>query len=228
MNPHENHRKRMRQRYLKQGFEGFADHEVLEFLLYYCYPRRDTNEIAHRMIKEFGSLHNLLEADVPTIMKKLGCTENIAVYLNMLPKVANRYFRNKWGTGIILDNPKTAGEYAIDLFVGYTVEMFYVICIDKKFRLINTVLISEGTLDESAVYPREIVSAAIQNNAAYIILAHNHPSGTLKPSKSDLEVTRRIVEGMQLLNLFISDHIIVAGDTYYSFAARKQIVKGYL
>ncbi|MCL2216455.1 MAG: DNA repair protein RadC [Defluviitaleaceae bacterium] len=228
MNPHENHRKRMRRRYIKQGFESFADHEVLEFLLFYCYPRRDTNEIAHRMIKEFGSLHNLLESDVATIMKKLNCTENIAVFLNMLPKAANRYFRNKWGEGAILDNEKTAGEYTIDLFVGHTVEMFYVLCLDKKFRIINAVMISEGTVDESAVYPREIVGAAIQNNAAYIILTHNHPGGTLRPSRGDLEVTRRVVDGLQFLNLTVVDHIIVAGDTYYSFAARKQLVNGYV
>jgi len=227
MNPHENHRKRMRTRYIKQGFENFADHEVLEFLLYYCYPRRDTNEIAHNMIKKFGSLHNLLEADVDTIVSTIGCTENIAVFLNMFPKVAHRYFRNKWGDGVILDNEKIAGEYVIDLFFGSTIEKFYVLCLDKKYKLINAVLISEGTLDEVSAYPREIMSAVIKNNAAKIILAHNHPGGTFKPSKGDFEVTRHVYEGMVYFNLDVVDHIIAAGDTYYSFSARRQHVKGY-
>jgi len=227
-NPHSNHRKRMRARYRKQGFEGFADHEVLEFILYYCYPRRDTNAIAHNMIKQFGSLHHLLESDVETIMTALNCTEGIAVFLNMMPKLAQRFFRNKWGSNVTIDNWNIAGEYVIDLFFGVNVEKFYVLCLDARFRLINAVLISEGTVDESAVYAREIIGAAIKNNAVKIILVHNHPGGSLKPSKNDNEVTRLIVDGTKIINLKIADHIIAAGDTYYSYAQRNQIVTGYV
>jgi DNA repair protein RadC len=217
----------MRLRYRAQGLDGFAEHEVLELLLYYCYPRCDTNEIAHNMLKEFGSLHNLFEADVESLMSTLNCSENIAVFLNLLPAVANRYFRSKWGASVILDDEKIAGEYAIDLFVGQTVEKFYVLCLDKKFKLINAALISKGTLDESAVYPREVVGAALKNNATAIILAHNHPGGSIRPSRNDMETTRRIVEGTELIRLDVLDHIIVAGDAYYSFATRRQYVKGY-
>ncbi|MCL1842767.1 MAG: DNA repair protein RadC [Defluviitaleaceae bacterium] len=226
-NPHAKHRARMRKRYQSQGLEGFAEHEVLELLLYYCYPRRDTNEIAHRMLKEFGSLHNLFEADVDSLKTTLNCSENIAVLLNLIPALANRYYRSKWGKSVILDDEKKAGEYAIDLFVGQTVELFYVFCLDKKFRLINTALISKGTLDESAAYPREIVREAIKNHATAIILAHNHPGGSIRPSRGDIETTRTIAEGTELLGISVIDHIIAAGDTYYSFAARRQHVKGY-
>jgi DNA repair protein RadC len=226
--PHGNHRQRVRNRYRSQGLDGFAEHEVLELLLYYCYPRCDTNEIAHRMLKEFGSLHNLFEADVETLMTTLNCTEKIAVLLNLIPAVANRYFRSKWATGVILDDKKIAGEYAIDLFVGETVEKLYALCLDKNFKLINAELISEGTLDESAVYPREIVRAAIKNHSTAVILTHNHPGGSFNPSRSDLSVTRQIVAGTELIGLDIIDHIIVAGDTYYSFAARRQHVRGYV
>jgi DNA repair protein RadC len=102
-----------------------------------------------------------------------------------------------------------------------------VLCLDKKYRLINTVLISEGTLDEAAIYMREIIGAALNNNAVGVILTHNHPSGHISPSKNDLEATRQIVDSLKVVNIFTSDHIIVAGDTYYSFAARKQHVRGY-
>ncbi|MCL1862295.1 MAG: DNA repair protein RadC [Defluviitaleaceae bacterium] len=226
-NPHANHRARMRTRYRTQGLTGFADHEVLEILLYYCYPRCDTNEIAHRMLREFGSLHNLFDADVETLITKLQCTEKIAVFINLLPAVANRYFRSKWGDNVILDEGVTAGEYAITLFVGDTIEKFYTLCLDKNYKLINAVLISEGTLDESAVYLREIIRAAIQNHSGHIILAHNHPGGTFRPSRNDLEATRHITDAAELMGITVIDHIIVAGDTYYSFANRDQHVKGY-
>jgi len=226
-NPHKKHRERVRKRYRKEGLDGFADHEVLELLLYYCYPQCDTNTHAHRMLKEFRTLHNLFETDVETLMKTLNCTENIAVLLNFIPAIANRYFRSKWGKSVIIDDDKIAGEYAIDLFVGETNEKFYVLCLDKKFRLINTVLISEGTLDESAVYLREIMAAALKNNATGIILVHNHPGGSAKPSKSDLEATRQIVKCLDGVNIDTIDHIIAAGDAYYSFDARRQHVRGY-
>jgi DNA repair protein RadC len=227
-NPHKNHRQRFRKRYRTQGLDGFAEHEVLELLLYYCYPRRDTNEIAHNMLKKFGSLHNLLEADVETLMTELNCSENIAVLLNLIPAISRRYFLSKWGKDIILDDAETAGKYVTDLFVGKTEENFYVLCLDKQYKLINAVLISKGTPDESAAYPRSIFNAAFQNNATAVILTHNHPSGSFKPSRGDLDTTRRIVEGAEVIGIDIIDHIIVAGDTYYSFASRRQHVCGYV
>jgi DNA repair protein RadC len=227
MSIHTGHRARFRKRYRTEGLEAFAEHEVLEFLLYYCYPQRNTNDIAHHMLKEFGSLHNLFEADVETLMARLGCSENIAVMLSLMPAIAHRYFKSKWSRDIVLNGAKTAGEYAMSLFFGHTSERFYVINVDARNRLINASLVSKGTLDESAIYPREVVKAAIHNHASAVILAHNHPGGTLKPSKSDLEVTRNIVVGLQFINVAVLDHIIVAGDTYYSFAERRQHVAGY-
>ncbi|MCL2203204.1 MAG: DNA repair protein RadC [Defluviitaleaceae bacterium] len=224
---HKGHRARFRQRYRETGLESFADHEVLELLLFYCYPQRNTNDIAHRMLREFGSLPHLFEADVETLVARLGCSENIAVLLNLMPAIAKRYFNKKWGEKIILDNPKTAGEYAQSLFVGLTCERFYVLSVDARNRLNHASLISQGTLDEAAIYPREVVKAAVHNQASAVILAHNHPGGTLKPSRGDLEVTRQIVTGLEFINVIVLDHIIVAGDAYYSFAQRRQFVAGY-
>ncbi|MDR0272907.1 MAG: DNA repair protein RadC [Clostridiales bacterium] len=228
-NPHVNHRKRVRERYRSQGLDGFAEHEVLELLLFHCYPRCDTNEIAHNMLQKFGSLHNLFEADIETLTATLNCSENVAVFLNLIPAVTKRYFFSKWGAGIIISNEKIAGEFAIDLFVGQTVESFYVICLNKKFKLINVARISKGTTDEAPVYSREIVREAIKNNATDLILTHNHPGGVIKPSRNDIDITRRIIEGVEIMNLGIKviDHIVVCGDTYYSFAARRQHVQGY-
>jgi len=226
-NPHKNHRMRMRKRYRTNGLEGFADHEVLELLLYHCYARCDTNPIAHEMLDKFRSLHNLFETDVDSLMKTLNCTENVAVFLNLIPAVANRYYRSKWSDGVILDDYKIAGEYVMDLFVGDVIEKFYVLCLDKKNRLINNVLVSKGTLDESAVYLREIFDAALKNNAVAIILAHNHPGGTSSPSQSDVEATRQIIKSVNTIHIDVIDHVISAGDTYYSFASRNHLVRGY-
>jgi len=227
-NPHEGHRARVKTRYRTCGLDGFADHEVLEMLLFYCTPRGDTNPRAHKMLKQFGSLHNLFEADVEALMQRPNCSENVAILLNLVPALANRYCRSKTNQRLRLDNSRVAGEYAMGLFVGHSIERFYVLCIDSQLRLKNTVLVSEGTVDETAVYPREVARAAIQDKVSNVILAHNHPGGSLKPSRADAEVTRQISEGMAHLGIKVLDHIIVAGDTYYSFSARGQLVAGYL
>ncbi len=226
-NIHANHRSRMRKRYIEKGIEAFAEHEILEMLLYYCYPRRDTNEIAHNMINKFGSLHNLMDADVKVIQERCGVNENIAVLVNRIPSLARRYTLSKWDSKKQLNNAKTAGDFAVSLFMDATVENFYVICLDKQYHVNKVEHLAEGTLDETAVYPREVVSAAIRHQATAVILAHNHPGGSIKPSRMDLEITRRLREGLEFIHVDVLDHIIVAGGKYYSMANRGQFVMGY-
>ena len=228
INIHANHRSRVRKRYIETGLDGFADHEVLELLLYYCYPRRDTNEIAHQMINEYGSLHNLFEADAKDIMNRCGKTENIAVLISLIPKVANLYFRSKWKRDVVvMDNIRIVSQYTIPLFIGRKNEAFYSFNLDTGNKLNHVSLIAEGTLDETPVYPREIVSEALKHQATSVILAHNHPGGNVRPSRRDVEATRKICEGLGFLSIKVIDHIIVAGDKYYSFASNDQIVYGY-
>ena len=226
-NPHEKHRSRVRLRFSENGLDGFAHHEVLELLLYYCYPRRDTNEIAHRMLKEFGSLPNLFEADVQEIVRRCKVTSRVATLINLIPRVANLYMRSRLDLKVVMDNVNTAAQYAVSQFVGRTNEAFYVFCLDTGFRLKGIALIAEGTLDETAVYPRIIVEEALKYQAKNLIFAHNHPGGTIKPSRNDINSTRKIMEGLNILNIRLIDHIIVAGDKHYSFAKHGQIVEGY-
>lgn len=227
-NLHENHRSRVRKRFIENGLDGFADHEVLELMLYYCYPRRDTNEIAHRLINEYGTLYNLLEADTQDIINRCGVTQNVAVLISMIPKVANLYIRKKWNRDMaVIEDVKTAGRYAVSLFVGRTNEALYIFCLDTGRRLNHISLIAEGTLDETPVYPREIVAEALKHQATAIILTHNHPGGTTKPSRKDIEATRKVKEGLGFLAIKVVDHIVVSGDKFYSFASNNQIVDGY-
>lgn len=228
-NLHSGHRKRMKEKYRKNGLKDFHDHEALELLLYYCYPRCDTNEVAHKMLIEFGSLHNLLEANIEVIMAKLGCTENVAILLNLVPQLASKYLTSRWGKRLYLNNEKVAAEYVLGLFVGETIENFYVLSLDSQYKLINTTFIGKGTVDEIATYPREVVRVAINNNAANIIISHNHPGGTMRPSTGDNEATTRIAEALATVGVKTIDHIIAAGDGYFSYAARgrSQIISGY-
>ena len=210
----------MRKRYREQGLDGFADHEVLELLLYYCYPQRDTNEIAHKILREFKTLPQLFDANVDTIMARLGCTENIAVLLNLMPAIAKRYLSRKWGEKVILQTPEAAGEFCMNLFVGEQVECVYIICLDTGMRVMQTCLIARGTVDEVAVFIREIVRKVIENQAASIILVHNHPGGTIRPSLDDNALTTRVRDALELIDVRVNDHIIVADNKYFSFAQR--------
>jgi len=215
---HKGHRQRVKARYLSEGLDAFEDHQVLEMLLFYCIPMRDTNELAHKMIREFGSLATLFEADPKDICRRCGVSENTAVLLSLIPPLSRRYFKGKWGEKPVLNSSSKAGQYAVSLFVGRTYEAFYLICLDAQNRVNHAALVHEGTINEAPVYPRMIVEAALRHQASSVILAHNHPGGSLKPSQADIEVTKRVSTALGSISISVVDHIIVAGDKYASFA----------
>lgn len=221
---HEGHRQRVKDRYLAEGLDSFTDHQVLEMLLFYCIPMKDTNELAHKMINEFGTLAGLLEAHPGDITKRCGVSENTSIMVSLIPSLARRYFKAKWGEKPVLGSSSKAGEYAISLFAGRTYEAFFLICMDTQNRIIHADLVHEGTLNEAPVYPRMIVEAALRHKANSVVLAHNHPGGGLQPSKADIEVTKRITAALEAISISIMDHIIVAGDKYVSFAEKGLIV----
>jgi DNA repair protein RadC len=214
---HGGHRQRVKNRFLAEGLDGFADHQVLELLLFYCIPMKDTNELAHKLLQEFGSLAGLLEASPQEICTRCKVSENTAVLLSLMPSLSRRYFKGKWGEKPLLNSSSKAGEYAISLFVGRTYEVFYVLCLDAQNRVNYAALVHEGTINEAPVYPRLIVETALRHQASKIILAHNHPGGTLCPSSADKDVTQRIVTALGAIAIQVADHLIVAGGQYFSF-----------
>ena len=217
MTMHEGHRKRVKGRFLSEGLDAFEDHQVLELLLFYCIPRRDTNELAHRMIKEFGSLAGIFEAEPQDIQKRCGVSENTAILVSLIPSLARRYFTAKWGEKPKLTSSSKAGEYATSLFAGRTYEAFHAICLDSQNRVNYAALVQEGTLTEAPVYPRLVVEAVLRHKANSVILAHNHPGGSMQPSRADIEVTGRISKALEAISVKVVDHIIVTGDKYFSF-----------
>jgi len=219
-NIHQGHRQRVKTRFLAEGLDGFEDHQVLEMLLFFCIPMKDTNDLAHKMINEFGSLAGLFEADPKDICKRCGVSENTAILISLIPSLSRRYFKGKWGDKPVLNSSSKAGEYAVSLFTGRTYETFFVICLDSQNRVNYAALVHEGTINEAHVYPRLIVETALRHQANSVILAHNHPGGSLQPSSDDIEITKSIATAIEAISIKINDHIIVAGDKYLSFAEK--------
>lgn len=215
---HTGHRDRVKNRFLNEGLDSFDQHQVLELLLFYSIPYKDTNELAHELINRYGSLAAILEADPFELQKVKGVGKNTAVLLSLLPQLCRRYLKDKWGDRPQLSSTRKAGEYAISLFSGRLNEVFYAICLDAQNRVTYPALVHEGTIDTAPIYPREIVQAALRHQATGLILAHNHPGGSLNPSGADIDATRRIIEACDTVSIRVVDHIIVAGQHYYSFA----------
>jgi len=221
-NVHAGHRERVREKYINSGnLDNFKEHEALEFLLYYGYPQQDTNEIAHRMIKEFGSFSKLLEAPPREISKRCNVTERVAILVSLVPHLSKLYLMGKYSSKDFMSNSKLVGDYCVALFTNIHYECFYIVCLDTQRRLIRAELVHEGDLDAAAIYPRIVLEAAIKNRAACVVLTHNHPGGTLLPSKSDMEVTKRLKMALATINVGLIDHIIVADGMYYSFIEKK-------
>jgi len=223
---HEGHRERLKNRFLTEGLDSFEQHQVLELLLFYAIPRRDTNELAHKLIKKYGSLSGVLEANPEDLASTPGVGRNTAVLLSLIPSLARIYFKDRWGDKPLINSTAKAGEYAVSLFAGRTYEAFYVICLDSQNRVNFAALVHEGTINEAAVYPRIIVEAALRHQANSVILAHNHPGGTLKASVADMEVTQRIKDALGAISIHVVDHIIVAGDKYFSFVEKNIMGRG--
>ena len=220
MGLHDGHRQRKRERFLKQGADGLADHEVLELLLYYAIPRRDTNELAHRLIQHFGTLDAVFQAPPEALMQVSGIGENAAVLLNLVP-AAQRCARRSVSAERILNSVERCGAYFMDLLDGQRRELLYQVCLDGKGKLLTCRCIGKGTVSASPVHVRQVVENALYAGASGIILAHNHPSGVALPSAEDRMVTHQVMEALEPLGIRLIDHIVVADNDFVSMAESK-------
>jgi DNA repair protein RadC len=217
----ENYKDYLQQRFIENGLEYFDTCEILELLLTSSKSSGDVKQVAHKLINEFGSLVNLFDAS-PICIAQNCCVElNVAIILSMIPDLARFYLKNKYTCEVqILNSTKKIGNYAITLLAGRSIEYFYVICLDAQKKLLKTALLSSGTIDETVVYPRDVVEISLKHKATNIILVHNHPGSSFLPSSEDLFVTKKIKNLLQQLDINVLDHIIVAGNQYYSFVER--------
>ena len=216
-NMHEGHRDRMRTRYLQEGADGMAAHEILEILLYGIIPRGDTNEIAHHLLDEFGSISNLIEADPHEIAKTSGVGIKSAVFLSLLHELVLRYEREKLEQKPALISIPRSVDYCKALLAFRPRECFYAICLDSRRKIIHTSKISEGTVNDASVSPRLVVERALRYKATGILLCHNHPSGNVRPSYEDIILTNQLKNMLEPLGVQVVDHIIIGENQYFSF-----------
>jgi DNA repair protein RadC len=217
-NIHAGHRARLRKRCLEEGLEAFEDHQVLELLLFYAIPRRDTNELAHLLLKRYGSLSTVLEADPVDLAQTEGVGDGAATLLALVPSLTRRYLvdraRNERHA---LTTSERAAEFLVPFMAGRTNEVFYVVCLDTRCRVIVPALVAEGLPDRARVEPRQAVEVALRHKAHSVLFAHNHPTGEAKPTTADQRVTQTLVAAFGMIGIAVRDHLIVAGEEWYSF-----------
>ena len=216
---HAGHRTRVREKYIRNGIDGFADHEVLELLLFYANSRGDTNPIAHDLIRRFGSLSGVFEAGYDDLVTVKGVGEAAATLISLMPGVFRRYSQDKAEAVKVINGIEAATEFLLPRFIGVNNERVGLLCLDAQGRVRNFVFISEGSIKLAHIDLRLVVQLALQNNADSVILVHNHPDGIAAPSRNDVEATKAVINALGAINIHVSDHIIINGEDYFSMAA---------
>ena len=206
---HDGHRQRMINRFLlEEGFDGFAEHEILEVLLYYVIPRADTNLVAHNLIDRFGSLAAVCEAPMVSLLDSPGIGERAAAYLKMIPALSRAYNISKVRNVRVISSAEEAGNYMRPFFIGCDVEKFYLLSLDSAGKILGMTLICEGDIDRAVVNLRKIVETVIMYNATRVIVAHNHPRSVALPSNEDISCTKKIARALETINVRLLDHLI--------------------
>jgi len=214
------HRARLRERLLKGGAEALADYEVLEYLLFAGMRQGDTKPVAKALIAQFGSLAGVLNADAAALQRVKGVGETSAAALKSVALAARRMARSELAGKPILSSWQALIDYlAIDM-AHLTHERVRVLYLDTRNRLIDDHHLSEGSIDEAAIHPREVIRRAMDLGASALILVHNHPSGNPEPSRADIQITNRIAEAGQLLGVTLHDHVIIGREGHVSLRAK--------
>lgn len=215
MSIHEGHRQRLKDRFLREGLDGFTDVQVLELLLFYVIPRLDTNPIAHDLLRRFGTLARVLDAPVSKLTQVKGISENGATFLKLVRELDRRYVLSQ-GRDIILNTIEDCCEYLSRFFKGRRNETVFLLSLDAKLKLLACREVGEGSINYASVPIRRCVEMALEDGATSVILAHNHPSGIAVPSNDDIHTTRRLAMALSAVEIQLADHIVVAEDEYVS------------
>lgn len=215
-NIHNEHRERVRADFLAHGFDDQTPlHKVIEMLLFYSIPRKDTNETAHALAERFGSLEALLEASPEDLKQINGIGDNTVAFFKLLIYITKTYRSNKALKKIKINCFDEICDFISSKFLGCTKETFTVTSFNSRGDMLCFDVIKEGDISSVGVSAREILELALKRNAAAVIIAHNHPGGNAVPSRSDVELTREIFNALSHINVMLVDHIIVADDNDY-------------
>ncbi len=203
------HRARLRKRLIEGGPDALLDHELVEYLLALAIPRRDTKPMAKRLIDEFGGLGGLLNADPEALMRDGKLSEVAAAALMIAKAAALRLLAAPLKDAPVLSNWQALLDYLHADMAHSRIEKVRALYLDSKNTLIRDELVSEGSIDQAAIYVREVIRRAIDLHASGLILVHNHPSGDPAPSKADIQLTREIAEAARPLGITLHDHVII-------------------
>lgn len=215
---HNGHRDRVKNKFLAEGLDHFEPHAVLELLLYYAIPLKDTNPIGHALMDKFGSLSAVFDAPYEELLKVDGIGKSAATLIKLIPQVCRRYRENIDCHKNRIFSYDELGKYMVNQFIGRSDEVIMLMLLDGKNRILHCGIVSEGSATAANIYIKKIVRLAVQYNAVYAVLSHNHPSGNCMPSKQDLNSTQWIYEALETVEVKLLDHIIVGGNDFISLA----------
>lgn len=212
---HTGHRKRLKKKFIENGFDVFEPHEALEMYLFYAIPRKDTNPLAHRLLDRYLTIGGVCDAPLDELINEFKLSESAAVYLKMLPEMSRLYNESKLSADNIIDD-ENLGELFRTKFIGRTNEAVALMLGDAKGKMIYFGIISKGSLNSTEMPVRKIVDLSLRHNAKIAYIAHNHPSGSALPSGADISTTKTISETLLSVGVHLIDHFIVTDDDYVS------------
>ena len=213
-NMHENHRQRMMDRCLRTGFASFADHEILEMLLYYSRPRGDTNETAHMLLERFGRIDTVFEATAEELMQIDGIGLHSAVLMQLIRESARRYTKAAMQPRKRFTNIRDVAEFANACFVGATSEQLYLFLFNNGMEMLDFVLLTTGAINSAEIPTRLMMEKALFKKASCAVLAHNHPHGMAVPSDNDIQLTYHAAEVLGLINIPLLEHLVFAENRF--------------
>ena len=215
-NPHEGHRMKMWATYSQNGIKAFAEHELLEMLLFLVIPRVNTNVTAHNLLSRFGSIKNVLDAHINDLKKIKGIGKNAALYLNFIGEIFEHVFITKAVSKTSLNTSKKVTQFCVDYFKDQSNEVFSLLMLDNKFSLLHVCDFSNKDPNQILINYRAIIQKVIKYDCVKVIIAHNHPFGSASPSDDDIKTTNELANILNIINVGLVDHIIVSNNTAFS------------
>lgn len=216
MSIHDGHRQRLKDRFLRDGLDGFTEIQILELMLFYAIPVKDTNPLAHALLDRFGSLSRVLDAPLDRLTEVDGIREHTATLIKLYKAMGRAYEVSKAKQETILTTIEACGDYLKPFFKGRKNETVFLLSLDAKLKVLECREVGEGSVNYASVPLRRVVEMALEVGASSVVLAHNHPSGIALPSGEDIQTTRRVATALSAVEITLVDHIVVADDDYVS------------
>lgn len=221
---HQGHRRRIKQKYQQSGLSGWHDYEIMEFILTFALPRKDTKPIAKALIQKFQTLSAVLDATRQELQEIDGLSEHSVMLLKLFKDIAIIYHQQALQRKNLLNAPQLVVDYLTTSLKGSKNEQFAMLFLDNRHHLIAIELFDHGTVNQTVVFPRQVVEHALHHHAVSVIISHNHPAGSLHPSSEDINLTHAIASALKTVDIKLLDHIIIGGKDYFSFKEKGMVI----